>query len=412
MASDSNRNGLLRELSAHSTIECPIFNHLISNFMKQLSLLGFLIFFIVACKKETVEPGTKVTYYSFDGGIGTNDNSTCLSSDGNLLICGATGENLSVLKITKSGTQIWRTDFNAGTMSSVSGIAEKNGEIFICGRTFKNYSSDKIDVLLTKLNAAGDTIWTKTYGSTEDDYGYNIIGTSDGNILISGITYSFGAGSFCDIYLIKVDPNGNVIWEASYADLDQEVAFHLMETQNGEYLVTGTNEDTNDSGRELYLLKVSASGQQLWSQKMGPAWKWGYSTIELSSGELMTCGIHTVNHQNQVLLVKTDHLGNVIWEKEYGDSGFGISEQGNSIKQNPDGTFTIAGSIYDAGNGQRKIILLKTDENGNQLWFKKLNDYYEGSAQNLLKDGNDNIITGTRNGSIVMLRTTGDGVFN
>lgn len=387
-------------------------NNLISNFMKQLSLLVLLTLFLAACKKETAEPGSKVTYYSFDGGIGTNDNSTCLSNDGNLLICGQKADNLSVLKVTKSGVQIWRTDFNPGNMSTISGIAEKNGEIFVCGHTFRNFAADKIDVLLTKLNAAGDTIWTKTYGSTEDDYGINIIGTSDGNILISGFTYSFGANGYSDIYLIKVDPNGNVIWETSYADPDQETAFHLMETQNGEYLVTGTNEDPGDSGRELYLLKVSASGQQLWSQKTGPIWKWGYSTIETASGELITCGQRTIPfQQTQVMLIKTDNLGNVIWYKEYGDSEFGISEKGNSIKQNPDGTFTICGSVYDINNGLTKIILMKTDENGNQLWFKKLNDTYEGSAQNLLKYGNDNIITGNRNGSIVMLKTDGDGVF-
>jgi hypothetical protein len=380
--------------------------------MKQLSLLVFLALFLAACKKETKQPGSSVTYYNFVGDIGTNDNSTCFSSDGNLLICGSSAGNLSVLKITKSGVQIWRTDFNDGVITSASGIAEKNGEIFVCGYSARNYAISKTDVLLVKLNASGDTIWTKTYGSAESDYGRNVIGTSDGNILISAKTDGFGAGGYPDIYLIKVDPDGNVLWESSYQDIDQENPYHLMETQAGEYLVTGTNQDNSNEPGEIYLLKVSASGQQLWNKKIGsPAWKGGYSTIELSSGELVTCGSHTLNGQSQVLVVKTDNLGNVIWEKEYGDSGLGISEQANSIKQNTDGTFTITGGVFDLGTGQTKMILVKTDENGNQLWFKKLNDYYGGSAKNLLKDGNDNIITGSRNGSIVMLRADNDGVF-
>lgn len=380
--------------------------------MKQLSLIGLVFLTLTACKKEK-DPESQPTanYYTFAGGMGTNDNSTCLSSDGNLLICGNTGygADISVLKITKSGTQVWRTDFDAGALSSAKGIVEKNGEIFVCGTTHRNAGS-QIDVLLIKLNASGDTIWTKTYGSTDDDYGSNIIATSDGNILISGFTNSFGAGSFSDIYLIKVDLQGNLLWETSYPNADQETAFHLLETQNGEYLVTGTDEDPSDSGRSLLLLKVSASGQQLWAQKIGPVWKWGFSTIELASGELVTCGQRTIPfQQTQVMLVKTDNLGNVIWEKEYGSSDFGISEEGNSVKQNPDGTFTICGSVYDINNGQTKIILLKADENGNQVWFKKFNDYYGGNALNLLKDGNDNILTGNRNGEMFMTKTDSDG---
>lgn len=104
------------------------------------------------------------------------------------------------------------------------------------------------------------------------------------------------------------------------------------------------------------------------------------------------------------MLIKTDNLGNVIWAKEFGESA---SEEGSSIKQNPDGTFTITGRTQI--NGQTKIILIKTDENGNQLWFKKFNDYYGGNALNLLKDGDDNILTGNRNDGIFMTRTDGNG---
>ena len=60
---------------------------------------------------------------------------------------------------------------------------------------------------------------------------------------------------------------------------------------------------------------------------------------------------------------------------------------------------------------QSKVILIKIDENGNQLWFKKFNDYYGGNALNLLKDGDDNILTGNRNEGIFMTRTDGNGNF-
>jgi hypothetical protein len=381
--------------------------------MKQLSIIILTILFLASCKKDKDIPPTpepQQNYFTFTGQIGTNDNSTVVSNDDNLIICGNTGSNLSILKITKTGTQIWRNDFGAGNTSSTSGVTELNGDLFICGKTSRNYSTTKNDILLIKANSSGDTIWTKTYGGIEAEYGTNIIATSDGNILIAGKTESFGAGSFGDIYLVKVNTSGDTLWTASYPDQDQEVPFHLMETQNGEYLVTGTNED-NSQYSELYLLKVSSTGQQLWSKKIGPpTWKWGYSTIELANGDLLTCGKHTVSGNNQVLVVKTDNAGNLIWEKEFGANN--LSEEGNSIKQNSDGTFTITGTCFDVSTGQTDVILLKIDQNGNQLWFNKFGSAYSDNGVNLIKDSNgDNIISGNYNGSIFMTRTDNNGVF-
>ena len=381
--------------------------------MKQLTILILTILYLASCKKDidlppTPEPQPK--YFTFTGQTGTNDNSTVVSNDDNLIICGNTGSILSILKITKTGTQIWRNDFGAGNNSSASGVTELSGDIFICGKTSRNYSTTKNDILLIKANSSGDTIWTKTYGGAEAEYGTNIIATSDGHILIAGKTESFGAGSFGDIYLVKVNTSGDTLWTASYPDQDQEVPFHLMETQNGEYLITGTNED-NSQYSELYLLKVSATGQPIWNKKIGPpTWKWGHSTIELTNGDLLTCGKHTVSGYNQVLLVKTDNAGNIIWEKELGVNN--LSEEGNSVKQNSDGSFTIAGTCFDVSTGQTDILILKVDQNGNQLWLKKFGSASSDSGVNLIKDTNDdNIITGNYNDLIFMTKTNNNGVF-
>lgn len=381
--------------------------------MKQITFITLAAILLVSCKKDNdsmPSPLPQPNYFTFSGQIGTNDNSTIVSNDNNLIICGNTGYNISILKVSKTGTLLWRTDFNAGISSSASGIVEISGDIFICGKTSRNNSITKSDILLIRANSLGDTIWTKTYGGVDADYGANIVATSDGNILISGRTESFGAGSFGDIYLIKVNTSGDTLWTASYPDQDQEVPFHLMETQNGEYLVTGTNED-NSQYKELYLLKVGTTGQQLWNKKIGPpTWKWGFSTIELVNGDFLTCGRHTVNGYSQVLLVKTDNIGNVIWEKEFGLNN--LSEDGNSIKQNSDGTYTITGTSFDILTSQTDIILLKIDQNGSLLWSKKFGSPSNDSGVNLIKDNNnDNIITGNYNGNIFFTKTDNNGVF-
>jgi hypothetical protein len=383
-----------------------------------ITLIIISLFIFTSCEKNNNEPEkNEPIYFTFNGTIGTNDNSTLLSSDNNLIISGNTGNEISILKISKSGEKIWRNDFYAGNMSSASAIVEsENGNFFICGETFRNWENSSVDILVVKTNSNGDTLWTKTYGGQEKDYGRKIITTSDGNILIAGKTESFGAGSLGDIYLIKLDYNGDTLWTKNYTDPDQEFPYHLLETQNGEYLVTGTNEDNNNP-REIYLLKVEPNGTKLWDKKIGPpTWKWGYSTIELSNNDLLICGQHTIGEgYSQVLVVKTDNLGNTIWEKEYGEDK--LSEKGNSIKKDLNGTFTITGSSYDVNTMQDDIIILKIDETGNQVWFKKFGSAETDWGVNIIKDINDdNLITGDYNiggsdNNIFLTKTDKDGNF-
>ena len=386
--------------------------------MKQLIILLFTISVFSACKKEEALPSSQTpeaqpTYFSYNGQIGTNDNSTIISNDNNVLICGNLISDLSILKLDLAGNELWRKDFSTGNGSSASGIAETSiNELFICGSTSKNYSTSKNDILLIKTNSSGDTIWSKTYGGVESEYGTNIIPTSDGNILISGKTESFGAGSFGDIYLIKVNTNGDTLWTKSYPDQDQdqEVPFNLLETSDGGYLVTGTNED-NSNPRGLYLLKVNSSGNKLWDNTIGAGlWKWGYSTIELANGDLITVGQYTTGGYSQVLVLKSDNQGNTIWEKQFGESN--LSEKGYSIKENMNNTYTITGSSYDVNTTQDDIIVFNIDANGNQLWFKKFGSTVNDWGANIVKGLNDeNVITGGYNGNIFMTKLNNNGEF-
>ena len=400
--------------------------------MKNAFLLLFVLCLLAACDKDE-EPTTQTIetspiYYRFPGQIGSNDNSTILSIDGNLISCLNTENGISILNISKIGAYIWRKDFNGGVNGNASGITQtSDGSLFICGETSRNHATTgtQLDILVVKTTAEGDTIWTKTYGGTEKDYGTNVIATSDGNLLVSGDTESFGAGSYGDIYLLKINLDGDTLWTRSYPNLDQEIPYHLLETQNGDYLVTGVDQGAVPS--QVYLLKVRADGTKVWEKKIGnEGWRWGYSTIELSNGDLLTCGDYIGGNLEyaQVLLIKTNRFGNVIWEKTFGQPK--VQEWGYSIKQNMDDTFTITGfsvDIYESyqlpgmpvgfTSSQYDIILLKVHANGNQLWMRDFGGAeFVDKGYNLLKDSNDdNIITGNYGETFFMTRTDADGNF-
>ncbi len=384
--------------------------------MKNLYILLIITFFL-SCKKHK-EPiqSSEPSYFTFNGDMIANDNTAIVSADDNLIICSYSS---SVIKISKSGKQIWRKDFLTDYQGLTTGIAQtSNQDLFICGTTSRNSAHAGIDFLLIKTNSTGDTLWTKNYGRLKNEDEARIIATSDGNILIAGRTESSYVGAYTDFYLVKVNTNGDTLWTRSYFGQKQEISFHLMETKNGEYLVTGTNEDNGGNRGEVCLLKVNAMGEQLWNKKIGGTGREkGKSTIELANGDLVTCGEYVLDFKSQILVYKTDSLGNVIWRKEFGEENF--DEEGSSIKQNADGSFIITGSSDRIG-AQYDIILLKIDQNGKQVWFKKFGGNSADLGKTLIKDlNNDNIIIGVTfsygqnaaMGNIFMIRTDSDGNF-
>ncbi len=386
----------------------------------QLSFLIIIVF--SACKKDKEVINTTSTspqYYTFSGRIGTNDNSTVITNDNNIAICGNLNNNICLLKISKSGTLIWRKDFSFGNNEFANSLVEtSDGNLLIVGYTARNFQLSNWDIFVVKVSQAGDTLWTKTYGWNGSDNGREIIKTNDNNYLIASTTF-IDTNSFSNISLIKINSDGDTIWTKIYPDQNKEIPKHILQTQNGEYLITGSNEDGNQQSG-LHVLKVDENGNKLWSKtsSVNPQ-SWGQSTIELTNGDLITCGQRLSNTgYSQIFLVKSDYIGNEIWNKEVFASP--ASESANSIKINLDGTYSITGFSLDVVNGIGDIVLMKIDQNGNVVWNKKFGGDGIDWGTNLVKDNNgDNIITGTTQSfgsspsgeSIYMIKTDNNGNF-
>lgn len=375
--------------------------------MKKLLLL-ILVLFFYSCSVDDwdlkVIGKFKNTWF-FDGGLTWHVSSSVLSNDGNVLIGGNYNDKVSVINTSVKGNVFWRKDYSIGSSCMVNSIVQTSANhIYICGETNLNYAERQKDIFLLKTNANGDSIWTKTFGGDEYDFASCLISTSDRNLLIAGRSESFGARAYGDIYLIKLNYNGEIIWEKTFPDPDSEFSTHIVETQNGDYIITGNDQaGAPDTANRIYLLKVDAEGNLVWKKKFGLGtgdWKWGNSTVETMNEDLITCGQLTTEGYTQVLILKIDKNGNLIWEKNYGSPY--ISETGYSIKGNDDNTFTVVGSSFDVNNPDTEIILFKIDENGRELWFQRMGASFNSNGFNLLKYGSKNIVTGNYDGKIFM----------
>jgi len=389
--------------------------------MKYLPLFCLLLLCFFSCKKKSGDAPTPVldspAYGFFPGAIGVNDLSTVFTNDGNIAISGTSvSGKILLLKLSQTGNQLLRKEITVAATPAYSGakvyslVQTTDNGYMMCGSAYGAGTSS--DVFLLKLNSSGEFVWAKTYGGNMDDYGNMMIRTRDGNYLLCGFSYSYTTEPYDDIYLVKVNQDGDTLWTRSYAKHEQQTPFHLLETKNGDFVVSGTDEPTGD-GRIIYLLRVDANGNKLWDNSIGPVdishWKWGYCSAECSNGDLMVCG----ETDSKVFLARTDKSGNMLWEKTYTnpDSTYRC---GMSMKIEG-GNCLITGGSSEIIYSSQKCFLLKTDENGNELFSKTFPGTGSINGMNLLVNSSgDNIITGYQflsqnNENIFFTRTDANG---
>ncbi|MFZ8826687.1 MAG: T9SS type A sorting domain-containing protein [Candidatus Caldipriscus sp.] len=242
-----------------------------------------------------------------------------------------------------------------------------DGGYIVAGATL-SFGAGGGDIFLIKTNASGNLQWAKTYGGTGIDIAYSVQQTSDGGYIVAGTTTSFGAG-YSDFFLLKTDANGNVQWAKTYGGTSYDWAYSVQQTSDGGYIVAGAtlSFDTSDN---ILLIKTDANGNIIWAKTYGVnltvVYDEAYSVQQTSDGGYIVAGITGVGGDN-FFLIKTDENGNVQWAKTYGGT---YQEWAYSVQQTSDGGYIVAGWTWSFGAGRYDIFLIKTDANGNLQWAK------------------------------------------
>lgn len=208
-------------------------------------------------------------------------------------------------------------------------------------------------------SAQSDVItFIKTFGRPDStDSGYSVQQTSDGGYIIAGDTQTSTGG--IDVWIIKTDLNGNIIWDKSFGSDDYftlDRAQSVIQTIDDGYVIIGSY---NNQGM---LLKIDHQGNEEWIRTIG-----GRSVQQSTDGGFVITG----SSSGDVLLLKTDSDGIETWRKTYGGSE---TDSGYEVQQTYDGGYIIIGYSYSYGAGSNDILLLKTDSNGNEEWHKIFGD--------------------------------------
>jgi hypothetical protein len=146
-------------------------------------------------------------------------------------------------------------------------IETNDGGFAIVGYT-SSFGAGQEDVYLVRTNTYGELLWYRTYGGEGTDNGWDIVQTEDKGFLIVGFTDSFGAGEM-DIYLIRTDSDGQMLWERTFGGTKSEYGWALAQTVDGGFVLAGQTDSFGEGDKDGYLVKVDANGDELWSQTYG-----------------------------------------------------------------------------------------------------------------------------------------------
>jgi hypothetical protein len=286
-------------------------------------------------------------------------------------------------------------------------IRSLDGGTVIVGTSFSDngdvhHNHGGADAWIVKLNATGDTVWTKTYGGTLDDDATAIVATPDGGYTVIGSAKSndgdvHGNHGDADLWLLKLDTNGDTLWTKTYGGSVDEGNGCIVSTPDGGYAVagfTGSNDGDvrgNHGSHDMWLIKLNSNGDLLWSKVYG-----GSSLDEARSitaapdGGFVLAGL-TASNDNDVTgyhiptfigfdmwIVKVDGNGNKLWAHAFGGTvddvaisvsatagGYVVAGYTNSNDGDVTGYHGPANSplFYD-------MLVLRLDENGNKLWAR------------------------------------------
>ena len=274
---------------------------------------------------------------------------------------------LAIVSLLVSGlyagavTKVWEKIYGGDIWDGAEAIIPtKDGRFIVAGYTM-SFGNGIYDVYLMKIDENGNKIWQKTYGGSDDDIALAITSTKDGGFIIVGYTESFGNGK-SDVYLIKIDENGNKIWQKTYGGNKSEGAFAITKTEDGGFIVAGETESFSVNGWDIYLIKIDKDGNKIWQKTYGGKDYEEASAITKTKdgGFIVVGGTNSFgNGEMDVYLIKIDKDGTKVWERAYGGRSL---DEAYAVTPTKDGGFIVGGYTESFGNGVSDAYLIKIYE--------------------------------------------------
>ncbi|MEE9552980.1 MAG: hypothetical protein V3W18_01685, partial [candidate division Zixibacteria bacterium] len=267
------------------------------------------------------------------------------------------GYMIYLIKIDEHGDTIWTQTHSPGYTNWVFDIKQTldSGYVMAGYTTFTDGNSKQ--VLILKVNAVGEYMWSRAYGGTGEDQAYSVCEVPGEGFMVTG--YIILPGRSCDLWLLKTDYNGDTLWTQTYGGVYCDIGNYIQRTSDGGYIITGRTTSFGSGWWNVYLVKTDFAGDLEWYQVFGgPEWDGGTYVQQTTDGGYFVGGYTFSFGEGNVdfYFIKTNAAGSLEWSKTVGgESG----EWGMNGLQSSDGGYVIVGNTWSFPQNDEHVYLVK-----------------------------------------------------
>lgn len=276
----------------------------------------------------------------------------CPVTDGGLLVVGLTdgaaeaGSDGYAIRLDSAGDTLWTRRYDHSARDEFAAVQQTtDGNFIMAGLTTNGATTD---VWIVKIDGEGDTLWTRTFGTAGDEAAASIYTLSDG-FIVSGRTRSPGGNT--DAYVLRLDVGGNALWSRTYGGSAHDEACAARPTFDGGFAIAGSTESVGAGQSDYFLLKVSSAGDTLWTRPYGTnAWERAAGMQPTADGGYVIAGTaqDVVRGGFDFYLVKISATGNPVWSDFVGGAA---SEYCYAFDRTRDGGYLATGWTSSFGAG-------------------------------------------------------------
>jgi hypothetical protein len=312
---------------------------------------------------------------------------------------------------------IWQNTIGGSEQDILYGMDKTlDGGYIIGGRSESEISGDKTianhgngtgDFWVLKLDANGNILWQNSIGGTLDDHLYSLTSTADGGYLLGGLSNSNISGDKTencmgdsDFWVVKIDNNGNVVWDNTIGGDDYDSLSSLKQTPDGGYILGGFSNSNisgdkteNSMNGDIWIVKLNSNGIVEWDNTIGGDSGDGLNQISITNDGGYIIGAESNSNisgdktedafdaSGDYWILKLDASGNIQWQNTIGGTGYDSIE---SISQTSDGGYILSGFSDSPISGDKTensnsfdAWVLKLDSSGDIEWQNTIggNDY-------------------------------------
>jgi hypothetical protein len=248
--------------------------------------------------------------------------------DGSLAICGhrRRGEKETVPAVAlvgADGSELWAREYPGLSVRDFKWMDRTSDGGFVTAGSTGAWADPGSDIAVVRLDSKGAVLWEKRYGGTDSECAGSVIETREGDLLVSGATVSFGAGKL-DAYVLRLSPAGEVIWSRTYGaegwEGQYEQGSRAFQTRDGRFVLVGSTDSDSltpmGADVAVYLVRIDRDGSKMWERTYGRRGgvNVGTSVEELEDGGYILAGTNENTPRQGIYLVRTDAEGDVVWE--------------------------------------------------------------------------------------------------